>query len=64
MTASRGDIKPCTVADCPGTMQFGRRSDKYAESVLPQRPMELSDPHMDHKGWVCTEDPTHFRQEG
>ena len=27
MPASRGDTKPCTVPDCAGTMQYGRRLD-------------------------------------
>jgi hypothetical protein len=64
MTASRGDSKPCTVVDCPGMMQFGRRSDNYAETALARPPMDLPDPSMDHKGWVCNADPNHFRQEG
>jgi hypothetical protein len=64
MTASRGDTKPCTIADCLGTMQFGRRSDNYPETAAARRSMDLPDPAMDHKGWVCNADPKHFRQEG
>jgi hypothetical protein len=64
MTASRGDSKPCTIADCPGTMRFARRSDNHAEIAVARRPMDLPDPAMDDKGWVCNADPNHFRQEG
>ena len=63
MTASRGDTKPCAISDCPGTMQFGRRSDNYAETAVERRPMDLPDPAMDDKGWVCNTNSTHFRQE-
>jgi hypothetical protein len=64
MTASRGDSKPCTVANCHGTMQFGRRSDNHALTVVALRSMDPPDPAMDQKGWVCNADPNHFRQEG
>lgn len=64
MAASRGDSKPCTAANCPGTMQFGRRSDNDAQIVVAHRPMDLPEPAMDHKGWVCNADPNHFRQDG
>jgi hypothetical protein len=64
MTASRGDSKPCTAADCSGTMQFGRRSDNYARIAVARHPMDPPDPEMEHKGWVCNTDPNHFRQEG
>jgi hypothetical protein len=43
MTASRGDTKPCTIADCLGTMQFGRRSDNYPETAAARRSMALPD---------------------
>jgi hypothetical protein len=49
LTATRGDTKPCPIADCPGTMQFGRRSDNYAEIGVSRHPMDL--PVMDQKGW-------------
>jgi hypothetical protein len=64
MTATRGDTKPCTIADCPGKMQFGRRSDNYAESGVARHPMDLPDRAMDQKGWVCDADSNHFRPEG
>lgn len=41
---SRGDRKPCTLAGCDGTMQFGRR----AGSV--QQPAGHAD---DGSGWSC-----------
>jgi hypothetical protein len=63
MTASRGDTKPCTIADCLGTMQFGRRSDNYADTAAARRSTDRADPAMDHKGWVCSVDPNHFRRE-
>jgi hypothetical protein len=64
MTSVRGDTKPCTIADCRGTMQFGRLSDNYAETAVARHPMDLPDPAMEQKGWVCNADPNHFRQEG
>jgi hypothetical protein len=64
MAASRGDSKPCTAARCPGTMQFGRRRDNYARRPVARRSIDLQDPAMEHKGWVCNADPNHFRQEG
>jgi hypothetical protein len=45
-------------------MRFARRSDNDAEIAVARRPMDLPDPAMDHKGWVCNADSSHFRQEG
>ena len=62
MAASRGDLKPCTVTPCTGTMQFGRRGDSGAHlAARPEGPVDVA---MDTKGWVCDADSAHFRQEG
>ena len=54
MAAARGDRKPCTHADCAGTMQFGREP-------LPQTSTSMK---VDgERGWVCTDDPGHFLLE-
>ena len=51
MAAARGDRKPCTHAECAGTMQFGREP-------LPQTPTASS---VDgERGWVCSDDREHF----
>ena len=67
MASSRGDTKPCTAVDCGGTMQFGRRKDGEASSAsksaaVPARDRRPTDAGLDDKGWVCSTDPTHFRQ--
>ena len=41
---SRGDRKPCTLAGCDGTMQFGRRVGSF------QQPSGHSDAV---SGWTC-----------
>jgi hypothetical protein len=52
MTSARGDSKPCTHADCPGTMQFGREP----------LPATASARTVDGEpGWVCSENPGHFQ---
>jgi hypothetical protein len=61
MTA-RGDRKPCTAANCAGTMQFGRRSDNYARTPVV-RSEDLLRVGMDDKGWVCNTDSSHFQEE-
>ena len=54
MSAARGDRKPCTHADCSGTMQFGRE---------PLR--KTSDPTAEaERGWVCSEKLEHFQRAG
>jgi hypothetical protein len=63
MTASRGDTKPCTSADCVGTMRFGRRRDNDARTPGVPCVVEPTIVAMDDKGWVCNSDPAHFRQE-
>ena len=52
MASARGDRKPCTHADCPGTMQFGREP---LPQVPPARPLD------GERGWVCSEQPGHFQ---
>ncbi len=52
MASARGDRKPCTHAECSGTMQFGREP-------LPLRAFAMT---VDgERGWVCSEDPRHFQ---
>ena len=52
MASAREDRKPCTHAECQGTMQFGR--EQLAE-VPPARPLD------GERGWVCSEQPGHFQ---
>jgi hypothetical protein len=63
MAASRGDSKPCTVANCAGKMQFGRRSDNDPPTPVTRRRGDLPAVAMDDKGWVCNANLDHFRQE-
>ncbi len=52
MAPARGDRKPCTHAQCPGTMQFSREP-------LPQTASTMT---VDgERGWVCSENPRHFQ---
>ena len=66
MAASRGDTKPCTVANCSGTMQYGRRHDRDARvaSVQPRETRAAAPvSNVDNvRGWVCTDARSHFRQ--
>jgi hypothetical protein len=52
MASARGDRKPCTHAECPGTMQFGREP---LPQVSPARPLD------GERGWVCSEQRGHFQ---
>jgi hypothetical protein len=52
MASARGDRKPCTVAECSGTMQFGR------EPLLQVPPGMPPD---GERGWACSENPAHFQ---
>ena len=51
MTSARGDRKPCTHAECSGTMQFSR------EPLLRTSPAMRAE---GDPGWVCSEVPEHF----
>ena len=52
MASARGDRKPCTRPDCPGTMQFGR---EQLPQVPPAQPLD------GERGWICSERPEHFQ---
>jgi hypothetical protein len=52
MASARGDRKPCTHAECAGTMQFGR------EPLRQVAPATSGD---GERGWVCSENPSHFQ---
>ena len=52
MASARGDRKPCTHAECPGSMQFGR------ESVIQTSSTMTADGEY---GWVCSESAAHFQ---
>jgi hypothetical protein len=52
MAPARGDSKPCTHAECAGTMQFGRE---------PLRQVGAAMSGDGARGWVCSENPGHFR---
>jgi hypothetical protein len=65
MTPARGDTKPCSVADCTGMMQFGRRldNDAWRGSLVP-RPIQATTPEeAETRGWVCSADREHFREQ-
>jgi hypothetical protein len=51
MAPARGDRKPCTHAECAGTMQFGRELLRQTSSALAVD---------GEPGWVCSDDPEHF----
>ena len=65
MIASRGDTKPCTVPNCAGTMQYGRRFNRYGR-VQPLRPQARageSTSDVDNvNGWSCSASQAHFRE--
>jgi hypothetical protein len=65
MAAARGDTKPCTVEQCPGTMQYGRRVSLDAASrQLPKGGDRASTTPTDNdNGWNCTAADSHFRQQ-
>jgi hypothetical protein len=52
MASARGDRKPCTHAECSGSMQFGR------ESVIQTSSTMTADGEY---GWVCSEYAAHFQ---
>jgi hypothetical protein len=52
MASARGDRKPCTHAECSGTMQFGREPLLQVPPGMP--------PHGE-RGWACDESPAHFQ---
>jgi hypothetical protein len=52
MASARGDRKPCTRAECSGTMQFGRE---------PKLPVSFAMTADGGRGWVCSENPAHFQ---
>ncbi len=52
MASARGDTKPCTHAACAGTMQFGREPARQVTSAMAGDGA---------RGWVCSEEPSHFR---
>lgn len=51
MAAARGDRKPCTHADCAGTMQFGREPLPQTSSAMGVE---------GERGWACSDNPEHF----
>jgi len=54
MASARGDRRPCSYADCSGTMQFSR------EPLPPTPSMKAVD---GQPGWVCSESPSHFTRD-
>lgn len=64
MPAARGDQKPCAVADCTGTVQYGRRVENEARAPgRPARPGAAQALDPDARGWVCSADAAHFHEE-
>jgi hypothetical protein len=61
MTAARGDRKPCSVAECTGTMQYGRRQDQDPRSEAQRADPASGDGNV--KGWVCNVVPEHFQEQ-
>ena len=67
MAASRGDTKPCSVPNCSGLMQYGRRFDQDARlpaarsgEVRPAQPVSDAD---NVRGWICNASRSHFREQ-
>ena len=54
MASARGDRRPCSHADCSGTMQFSR------EPLPPTPSMKVVE---GQPGWVCSESPGHFTRD-
>ena len=52
MASARGDTKPCTHAECAGTMQFGREPTRQVGTAMAGDGA---------RGWVCSQSPSHFR---
>ena len=52
MSSARGDRKRCTHTECVGTMQFGRE---------PWRQVAPATSGDGERGWVCSENPSHFQ---
>ena len=57
MHPSRGDRKPCSVGDCGGMMQFGRRRQNGSVSSAAPKPRQEA---LDDTGWICSSEPDHF----
>jgi hypothetical protein len=60
MHPARGDSKPCSIAGCAGTMQFGRRLQNVPRTNggPPEPPRSA----FDAPGWICSKEPGHFRE--
>lgn len=56
VSAARGDTKPCTVAGCPGRMQYDRRRSAAAAPSSALAAVGWSDAN----GWNCDADHAHF----
>ena len=52
MSPARGDRKPCSHADCSGTMQFGREPLPKTSNLTAEA----------ERGWVCSQEPEHFQR--
>ena len=59
MRPARGDSRPCTSADCEGTMQFVRESDNDARQP-DRRATAVTPGGVDRMGWMCSLEPAHF----
>lgn len=62
MQPARGDTRPCSISPCVGTMQFGwqsRNDPGRGEKTLVFPTTMLRDT----MGWICSENPDHFRKQ-
>jgi hypothetical protein len=62
MQPARGDTRPCSNANCVGTMRFGWESTNdpgRGEKTLAFPSTVLRDT----MGWICSHDPVHFRKQ-
>ena len=50
--SSRGDRKPCSAAQCTGTMQFGRAPIPTASGGFAAA---------GERAWICSDDASHVR---
>ena len=62
MQPSRGDTRPCAISECHGTMQFGwqSRNDPGRGEKTLRFPATVQ---RDTMGWICSENPDHFRRQ-
>ena len=62
MQPARGDSRPCSNSDCVGTMRFGWQSRNDSGQGEKTLTFPVTVGH-DTMGWICSENPDHFRRQ-